>query len=333
MIIFKRVAGFIVDKYLQRCIRFTTLVVSHLIYFNMVGVKYEILITIMLIRVSVVISSSSRRERLNSRYIEIRCSLEMDLSPFEDAVTLYDIRCPFAGRKRNWIRFLESAGGVRSARSQNIHFTFSGAVGWKDTANMPGTGSMDGSQSCRWTRTMRGTDTMERKRTRGGQIEGGKERIGRAHRVEGSIVNSRVGSSWRCILHSHIHGNRKDRQWYKGKERNREREGERKRTGWDRQMADESRGLVIIEWAGVVSLRDFMRHRPCHALPHLASPCTPWHSRKCARVDQQRPAKMRGELSGRPASTLIHTVLNPPVMRTDCPTGPLYFSNNVRNVY
>lgn len=35
--------------------------------------------------------------------------------------------------------------GPGSVRSQNIHFTFSGAVGRKDAANMPGTGSMDGS--------------------------------------------------------------------------------------------------------------------------------------------------------------------------------------------
>lgn len=128
----------------------------------------------------------------------------MDLSSFEDAVTLYDIRCPFAGRKGIESGFW-TASEVRSTRSQNIHFTFSGAVGWKDTANMPGTGSMDGSQSRWWTRTARErADTTKRKRTRSGQIGRGKGRIGRTQGW-GSIVNSRVGSSWRCILHPRVY--------------------------------------------------------------------------------------------------------------------------------
>jgi hypothetical protein len=72
---------------------------------------------------------------------------EMNLSSFEDAVTLCDIRCPLAGRKGIESGFWTARRSPIRARSQNIHFTFSGAAGWKDTANMPGTGSMDGSQS------------------------------------------------------------------------------------------------------------------------------------------------------------------------------------------
>lgn len=59
-------------------------------------------------------------------------------------------------------------------------------------------------------------------------------------------------------------------------------------------MAGGSRGLVIIEWTGVVSLRDFMRHRPCHALPHLASPCTPEFAKVRARGSAQKCGKLRG---------------------------------------
>lgn len=61
-------------------------------------------------------------------------------------------------------------GGVRS---QNIHFTFSGAVGRKDAANMPGTGSMDGSQSRRRTRTEE--QEKERERERKGWKGNGRE--------------------------------------------------------------------------------------------------------------------------------------------------------------
>jgi len=165
---------------------------------------------------------------------------------------------------------------TESARSQNIHFTFSGALGWKDTANMPGTGSMDGSQSRRWTRRRGGTDA--RRRERGWEAD--KQREGRIGWAQGwgSIVNSRVSSSWRCILHSHVCASQGPTMQ---RERERGEGGERERL--EGQMAGESRGLVIIEWAGVVSLRDFMRHRPCMPCPTLLRRAHR-HSQKCARV-------------------------------------------------
>lgn len=116
-------------------------------------------------------------------------------------------------------------------------------------------------------------DERIRRRERG-QIEGkGREEIGRTQGW-GSIVNSRVGSSRRCSLHPRVYKLQRPTT-RKGEQREREggRKARRADGGW-------VRGLLIIEWADVVSLRDFMWHRPCHALPHRAHR----YSQKCARV-------------------------------------------------